>query len=105
MVVIFILWHRNTKHNENISVKQKPNKNRDQRGAVRIKFRDPLQYKLGFRQSFINVVERLCWQLGRTLVAVAVVERLKFYTMYGLSAGMKKVGRCRVVAVSEGCTV
>ena len=38
---------------------------------------------------------------GRTLVAVAVVERFKQEVMYGLSAGTKKSGRCREVAVVE----
>ena len=42
---------------------------------------------------------------GRTLVAVAVVERFKQELMYGLSAGTKKCGRCREVAVSGGSTV
>ena len=36
---------------------------------------------------------------GRTLVAV--VERFKQELMYGLSAGTKKCGRCREVAVVE----
>ena len=44
-----------------------------------------------------------CW--GRTLVAVAVVERFKQELMYGLSAGTKKCGRCGEVAVSGGSTV
>ena len=38
---------------------------------------------------------------GRTLVAVAVVERFKQEVMYGLPAGTKKCGRCREVAVVE----
>ena len=38
---------------------------------------------------------------GRTLVAVAVVERFKEELMYGLSAGTKKCGRCREVAFVE----
>ena len=42
---------------------------------------------------------------GRTLVAVAVVERFKQLLMYGLSAGTKKSGRCREMAVSGGSTV
>ena len=39
---------------------------------------------------------------GHTLVAVAVVER---WPLYGLSAGTKKCGRCREVAVCGGSTV
>ena len=42
---------------------------------------------------------------GRTLVAVAVVERFKQVLMYGLSARTKKSGRCGEVAVSGGSTV
>ena len=38
-------------------------------------------------------------------MAVAVAERLKQELMYGLSAGTKKCGRCREVAVSGGSTV
>ena len=38
-------------------------------------------------------------------MAVAVVERLKQELMYGLSAGTKKCGRHREVAVSGGSTV
>ena len=34
-------------------------------------------------------------------MAVAVVERFKQEVMYGLSAGTKKSGRCREVAVVE----
>ena len=34
-------------------------------------------------------------------MAVAVVERFKQELMYGLSAGTKKSGRCREVAVVE----
>ena len=34
-------------------------------------------------------------------MAVAVVERFKQELMYGLSAGTKKCGRCREVAVVE----
>ena len=48
------------------------------------------------------VVDRLFCQLRtRALVAVAVVERFKQEVMYGLSAGTKKSGRCREVAVVE----
>ena len=36
---------------------------------------------------------------------VAVVERFKEESMYGLSAGIKKSGRCREVAVTGGSTV
>ena len=42
------------------------------------------------KRAVLAVVERLFWQLGRTLVAVAVVERFKQEVMYGLSAGTKK---------------
>ena len=35
------------------------------------------------------------------ILAVAVVERFKQELMYGLSAGTKKCGRCREVAVVE----
>ena len=38
-------------------------------------------------------------------MAVAVVERLKQELMYGLSAGTKKCGRCREVAVFGASTV
>ena len=38
-------------------------------------------------------------------MAVAVVERFKQELMNGLSAGTKKCGRCREVAVSGGSTV
>ena len=57
------------------------------------------------------VVERLFWQLGTHFSGrcrcrkVAVVERFKQEVMYGLSAGTKKSGRCREVAVSGGSTV
>ena len=44
-----------------------------------------------------------CW--GCASVAVAVVQRFKLETMYGLSAGTKKCGRCREVAVIGGSTV
>ncbi len=57
------------------------------------------------KRAVLAVVERLVWQLGRTLVAVAVVERFKQEVMYGLSAGTKKSGRCREVAVNGGSTV
>ena len=36
---------------------------------------------------------------------MAVVERFKQEVMYGLSAGTKKSGFCREVAVSGGSTV
>ena len=50
-------------------------------------------------------VERLFWQLGTdALVAVTVVEMFKQESMYGLSAGTKKSGRCREGAVSGGST-
>ena len=39
---------------------------------------------------------------GRALVAVAVEERFKQESMYGLSTGTKKSGCCREVAVSGG---
>ena len=53
------------------------------------------------------------WQLskgyfgsrGHALVAVAVVEWFEKETMYRPSAGTKKSGRCREVAVSVGSTV
>ena len=38
-------------------------------------------------------------------MAVAVVERFKQELMYGLSAGTKKSGRCREVAVCGRSTV
>ena len=53
------------------------------------------------------VVERLFWQLGTRFSGrcrcreVAVVERFKQELMYGLSAGTKKSGRYREVAVVE----
>ena len=45
------------------------------------------------------------WQLGRASVAVAVVERFKQESMYGLSARKKKSGHGRKGAVSGGSTV
>ena len=36
-----------------------------------------------------------------TVLAVVVVERFKQELMYGLSAGTRKIGRCREVAVVE----
>ena len=64
-------------------------------------------YKKRFLQkrAVLAVVERLFWQLGPSLVAVAVVERFNQEVMYGLSAGTKKSGRCGEVAVSGGSTV
>jgi len=38
--------HINMKQNKNISVKQKPDRNRDQQCVVRIKYHDLLQIKL-----------------------------------------------------------
>ena len=38
-------------------------------------------------------------------MGVAVVERFKQVSMYGLSAGTKKKGHCREVAVTGGSTV
>ena len=66
-------------------------------------------YKKRFLQksTVLAVVERLFWQLGthfsgRCLCKeVAVVERFKQELMYGLSAGTKKSGRYREVAVVE----
>ena len=52
-------------------------------------------------------VERLFWQLGTHFSGrcrcreVAVVERFKQELMYGVSAGKKKFGRYREVAVVE----
>ena len=70
-------------------------------------------YKKGFykKRTVLAVVERLFWQLGTHFSGrcrcreVAVVERFKQELMYGLSAGIKKCGRCREVAVSGGLTV
>ena len=70
-------------------------------------------YKKRFLQkrAVLAVVERLFWQLGMHLSGrcrcreVAVVERFTQEVMYGLSAGTKKGGRCREVAVSGGLTV
>ena len=70
-------------------------------------------YKKRFLQkrTVLAVVERLFWQLGTHFSGrcrcreVAVVERFKQELMYGLSAGTKKCGRCREVAVSGGSTV
>ena len=64
-------------------------------------------YKKGFyRKEQYWPLSRDCFgSWGRTLVAVAIVERFKQELMYGLSAGQKKCGRCREVAVSGGSTV
>ena len=40
-------------------------------------------------------------RLTSPLVAVSVVEKLNQESMYGLSAGIKKSGQCREVAVVE----
>ena len=66
-------------------------------------------YKKGFLQkrTVLAVVERLFWQLGTHFSGrcrcreVAVVERFKQELMYGLSAGTKKCGCCREMAVVE----
>ena len=57
--------------------------------------------KVFTKRTVLAVVERLFGSWGRTLVAAAVVERFKQELMYGLSAGTKKCGRCREVAVVE----
>ena len=70
-------------------------------------------YKKRFlpKRTVRAVVERLFWQLGTHCSGrcrcreVAVVERFKQELMYGLSAGTKKCGRCREVAVSGGSAV
>ena len=52
------------------------------------------------------MVERLFWQLGSSLVAVAVVERFKQESMvWTVRRDKKKCGRCREVTVSGGWTV
>ena len=57
------------------------------------------------------VIERLFWQLGTCRSGhcryreVAVVERFKQESMYGLSTGTKKSGAYREVVVSGGSTV
>ena len=57
------------------------------------------------KKCILAVVERLFWQLGTSFSGrcrcreVAVVERFKQELMYGLSAGTKKNGRYREVAV------
>ena len=66
-------------------------------------------YKTRFLQksTVLAVVERLFWQLGTHFSGrcrcreVAIVERFKQELMYGLSAGTKKSGRYREVAVVE----
>ena len=66
-------------------------------------------YKKGIllKRTVLAVVERLLWQFGTHFSGhcrfreVAVVERFKQELMYGLSAGTKKSGRCREVAVVE----
>ena len=73
----------------------------------------PSVYKKRFLQksTVLAVVERLFWQLGTHFSGrfrcreVAVVERFKQELIYGLSAGTKKSGRFREVAVSGGSTV
>ena len=70
-------------------------------------------YKKRFLQkrTVLAAVETLFWQLGTYFSGrcrrreVAVVERFKQELMYELSAGTKKCGRCREVAVSGGLTV
>ena len=59
------------------------------------------------KNCILAVVGRLFWQLGTRFRGrcrcreVAFVERFKQELMYGLSAGTKKSGRCRGVAVVE----
>ena len=59
------------------------------------------------KNCILAVVERLFWQLGTRFSGrcccreVAVVERFKQELMYGLSAGTKKSGRHREVAIVE----
>ena len=77
--------------------------------AMRIKFHD---HSWLFHQSLqkVAVVERL-WQLGTGFSGcchcrdVTIVKRFKQESMYGLSAGTKKRGHCREVAVSGDSTV
>ena len=52
--------------------------------------------------TFSKVMRGYFGSWGRALVAVAVEERFKQESMYGLSAGTKKSGCCREVAVSGG---
>ena len=80
----------------------------DHRRAIRIIFDN--HFRL-FHQSLkkLPVVERLFWQLGTRCSGrcreVASVDRFKQESMYGLSAGTKKSGRGREVAVTGGSTV
>ena len=56
------------------------------------------------KQTKLAVVSRLFWQFGPRLVAV--VDRFKQESMYGLSAMTKqKCDCCREVAISGGSTV
>ena len=75
-------------------------------------------YKKKYKSNFVSILDVFVsrwknWPLlrgyfgswERALVAVAVVERFKQELLYGLSAGTKKSGRCREVAVKGGLTV
>ena len=77
-----------------------------------------LTYTKKYKSNFVTILDVFVsrwknWPLsrgyfgswGRALVAIAVVERFKQELMYGLSAGTKKSGRCREVAVRGGSTV
>ena len=56
------------------------------------------------KQTKLAVVSRLFWQFGPSLVAV--VDRFKQESMYGLSTMTKqKCDCCREVAISGGSTV
>ena len=51
--------------------------------------------------TFSKVMRGYFGSWGRALVAVAVEERFKQESMYGLSAGTKKSGCCREMVVVE----
>ena len=46
-----------TQDSQNILIKQKPKRNRDQRHVVQIKFRDLLQYNMGFAKHHLSVFD------------------------------------------------
>ena len=46
-----------TQDSQNILIKQKPKGNRDQRRVVLIKFRDLLQYNMGFAKHHLSVFD------------------------------------------------
>ena len=70
-------------------------------------------YGSNFATIFAHFISHLkIWSLsrgyfgswGHPLLAVAVVKRFKQESMYGLSGGTKKSGRCGEVAFSGGST-